>query len=347
MPVKLKPIQHQVIVITGATSGIGLATAELAVERGAKVVLVARNEEALKTIAERLSARGGEVRWVVADVANEGELRRAAELAQNMWGGFDTWVNNAGVSIFGTSETVTRDDQRRLFDTNFWGVVNGSLIATEYLRQHGGALINLGSEASDIAVPLQGVYSASKHAVKAFTDSLRMELEHDGAPVSVTLIKPAAIATPFVEHAKNYMDVEAKLPAPLYAPELVAKAILSAAETPQRDIFVGGAAKMNSLSARFMPRLMDKLGERVFFKQQRTDRPERHPERNSLHQPGADARVRGSHESTVHEHCLYTEAAMHRKTTYAVLGGALAAGTALWVARQRRAQTWRPSWLNK
>ncbi|HEY3699899.1 MAG TPA: SDR family oxidoreductase [Spongiibacteraceae bacterium] len=332
---QLKPIRHQVIVITGATSGIGLATAKLAAERGAKLVLVARNETALKTIAEELSGKGAQARWVVADVADEAELRRAAQVAKEEFGGLDTWINNAGISIFGYNERIALEDHRRLFETNFWGVVNGSLIAAEYLRQSGGAIINLGSEVSDASVPLQGMYAASKHAVKAFTDSLRMELEHDGAPVSVTLIKPAAIATPFVEHAKNYMEVEAKLPPPLYAPELVAKAILSAAQTPQRDIFVGGAAKLTSLGARFAPRLFDKISERIFFRQQRSDRPEQHADRNSLYQPDTDLRVRGNHDASVKESCLYTQAILNKKKTYAIVGGALAATAAVWLSRSQ------------
>jgi hypothetical protein len=131
---------------------------------------------------------------------------------------------------------------QRLFQTNYWGVVHGSLEAVKHMKTRGGgAIINLGSELSDHAVPLQGIYAASKHAVKAFTDSLRMELEKESAPIAVTLIKPAAIDTMFVAHAKNYMDKEPSLPPPVYAPELVAKAILYAAQHPKRDVFVGGA----------------------------------------------------------------------------------------------------------
>src|SRR5213076_34618 len=109
------------------------------------------------------------------------------------FGGFDTWVNNAGVSVYGRIEQVPIEDLRKIFETNFWGVVYGSRIAMEQMKNTGGggALINIGSTLSDRAIPLQGMYSASKHAVKGFTDALRIELESESAPVSVTLIKPA------------------------------------------------------------------------------------------------------------------------------------------------------------
>src|SRR3954466_1499031 len=146
------------------------------------------------------------------------------------FGRIDTWVNNAGVGIWGRIEELSEADMRQLFETNFWGQVYGSLVALSQLRQHGGALINIGSVTSDRSIPLQGIYSASKHAIKGFTDALRMELEEEGAPVSVTLIKPSAIDTPYFQHAKNYMSVQPKPPAPVYAPEVVANAILRAAE---------------------------------------------------------------------------------------------------------------------
>src|SRR5439155_6660231 len=115
------------------------------------------------------------------------------------------------------------EDHQRLMQTNFWGVVHGSTVAARHLRERGGgAIINLGSIVSDRAIPLQGMYSASKHAVKGYTDALRMELEEEGAPIAVTLVKPAGINTPFPRHAKNYMEREATLPPPVYAPEVVA-----------------------------------------------------------------------------------------------------------------------------
>ncbi len=334
MKIQLKKLSTQVIVITGATSGIGLTTARRAAKRGAALVLAARSEDALLRLVEELGKQGTQVAHVVADVGVEQDVRRIAEVAIERFGGFDTWINNAGISIFGRNEDVSLADQRRLFQTNFWGVVHGSLVAVEHLRERGGALINLGSEVSDRALPLQGAYSASKHAVKGFTDSLRMELRAEGAPVSVTLIKPAAIDTMFVEHAKNYMDVEPRLPAPIYAPELAADAILYAAEHPKRDLFVGGAAKLISSSAHYAPRLMDTLMKRFMFRQQRTDVPARDREQNSLHAPGSDLMQRNGQPGHVFESSLYTQAAMHPRPAMVLFVGTGLALFALWRYRQ-------------
>jgi short-subunit dehydrogenase len=321
MKPRLKKVADQVIVITGATSGIGLTTARRAAQRGAKLVLVARNEDALKQLAFELSKRGNEVVHVVADVGIEEDVQRVAQAAQERFGGFDTWVNNAGISIFGRNEDIALEDQRRLFQTNFWGVVYGSLAAVAHLKQHGGAIINLGSEVSDRAVPLQGIYSASKHAVKGFTDSLRLELEEEGAPVSVTLIKPAAVDTMFVEHAKNYLEVEPRLLPPIYAPEVAADAILHAAEHPVRDIFVGGAAKLVSSGAHYVPRVMDSYMKHFLFRQQKSDMPPRDRSQHSLYEAGSNLQERQGQPGHVFESSLYTQAVIHPKTTMALLAG--------------------------
>jgi NAD(P)-dependent dehydrogenase (short-subunit alcohol dehydrogenase family) len=188
MTTTLKPLAEQVIVITGATSGIGLATARLAVERGARVVANGRTAGALEQLEHQLDPRGERAACVAGDVANRADVQRLAEVARERFGGFDTWINNAGASAYGRLEEMTDEDARRIFETNFWGTVYGSLAAVRFLRQRGGALVNVGSTVSDRAIPLQGMYGASKHAVKAFTDALRMELEHDGTPISVTLV---------------------------------------------------------------------------------------------------------------------------------------------------------------
>lgn len=320
---KLKKLSDQVMVLTGATSGIGLVTARQAARRGARLVLAARNAEALNQLSRELNAERECVVCVTADVGQEEDVRKIAQTAIDRFGGFDTWINNAGVSIFGRLSEVSLEDQKRLFDTNFWGVVHGSLIAVEHLKQQGGALINIGSQASDHALPLQGIYSASKHAVKGFTDALRIELEEQQLPVSVTLIKPTSIDTQFVSHAKNYMEVEPQLPAPVYAPETVAEAILFAAGHSRRDISVGTTAKMAALMVKASPRLMDQYLRRLVFNQQRTDQAAI-ARGDSLHHPGVDMKEREGRKGHVCESSLMTKASLYPKTA-----GLLAAGAGL------------------
>lgn len=343
MTVKLKVVSGQVIVITGATSGIGLSTARMAAERGAKLLLIARNEAALKQLTRELSERGCHAVYCAADVANEDDLRQAAERAISRFGRIDTWVNNAGVSIFGRNEDVSRADQRQLFETNFWGVVHGSLLAARYMKAGGGALINIGSAFSDRAAPLQGMYAASKHAVKGFTDSLRVELEHGNAPISVTLIKPASIASTFLAHAKNYMDVHPTLPPPVYAPELVAQAILHAAEHPKREIYVGSASRLLHATAYHFPQLLDKGMKRLMFPLQRTNKPPRPSGQNNLYSAGEDMAERTDVYRHVRETSFYTAGTLHPNRTRLLLLGCLGLA-AVWRLRRRHAQV--GAWLD-
>ena len=324
---KLKNISEQTIVITGASSGIGLTTARMAAEQGAKLVLIARNESALSELANQINANGGRAIFIAADVADENALREAANRAKAEFGGFDTWVNNAGGAIYGKITDVTNEDSRRLFETNFWGVVYGSRIAVEHLREKGGALINIGSEVSDIAVPLIGMYAASKHAVKGFTDAFRMEIEADKLPISVTLIKPTAIHTPFPEHAKNYMDFEPTLPPPVYAPELVAEAILHCAQNQVRDFFVGEAAAAHSAMAAYAPRLTDKLMAATGESQQDSGKPSNPNRPEGLYETHSDLRERGAQDRYVLENSLYQKAKIHP-----VVSGALAIGAGIGIA---------------
>jgi NADP-dependent 3-hydroxy acid dehydrogenase YdfG len=161
-----KALKDQVIVITGASSGIGLATARMAAKRGARVVMAARNETDLNNAAEEIRANGGRVVAVPTDVSDENAVDRLGEAALLEFGAIDTWVNNAGLSIYGKLSEVPLADKRKMFDINFWGVVHGCRTALKLMRDRGGVLINIGSEVSDVAIPLQGMYSASKHAVK-------------------------------------------------------------------------------------------------------------------------------------------------------------------------------------
>jgi short-subunit dehydrogenase len=340
MGLTLKKLNEQVMVITGATSGIGLVTARMAAENGAKLVLAARNEEALKKLTEEINSSGGEAIYVVADVGREGDIKKIAAEAINKFGDFDTWVNNAGVSIYGKIEDVPTEDFRQLFETNFWGVVYGSITAAKHLRLTGGALINVGSSLSDRAIPLQGMYSASKHAVKGFTDAFRMELEADGAPISISLIKPAAIDTPYKDHAKNYLGVKAENPPPVYAPETVAEAILHCAENPTRDVFVGAGGKAISFFGEYAPRTTDKMMETTMIELQKTDQPLDWNPREGLYESNDDSlRERGGYKGHVSESSLYTKATMHPVLAGAATGAVLALGAGLAYSLLKRNQT--------
>jgi NAD(P)-dependent dehydrogenase (short-subunit alcohol dehydrogenase family) len=276
MKLRLKSLPEQVLVITGASSGIGLVTAKMAAEEGARVVLASRNENDLKTAVEDIHHNGGEAVYVVADVADPRDVERIAETAIQAFGRIDTWVNNAGVALYGPIMDLDLEDMRRQFDVLYWGVVHGCRTAVLHLAEDGGALINVASVLADRSVPLQGNYCAAKHAVKGFTDTLRMELEAEGFPISVTLIKPTSIDTPLFDKAKTLLEVEPQPVPPVYAPEIVARAILDCAQKPVREIYVGGAGRAMTAATGLAPRISELVLEKTGFEKQKSDIPASH-----------------------------------------------------------------------
>jgi short-subunit dehydrogenase len=295
MKAQLKPLSQQVIVITGASSGHGLETAQRAAAGGARVVLIARDGDALARARDQIRAAGGTAVTFVADVGQEEEVERAAAFAIDSFGGFDTWVNNAGIGVYAAALDTPTADHRQVFETNYWGLVYGSLAALRHLKDKpgGGALINVGSINSDMPAPVISSYTASKHAVKGFTDSLRLEMLAAEVPVSITLIKPSPIATPFPQHGRNLTGYKAQLPPPLYAPSLVAEAILDAAQHPRRSVTVGGLGKIQVLGAALMPLLFDRIASNMG--PLLTDRTRPVPKKpGNLYQPdGKDGHVEG------------------------------------------------------
>lgn len=321
----LKPLREQVMVITGASSGIGLVTARMAGERGAKLVLVARNEPALRQLADEFNRMAPHTAIpVVADVGDEAANDAIVQRAVQQFGRIDTWVNNAGVGLYGELLVTPTADSRKLFETNFWGVVYGSLAAARHMQSRDdgsrGAIINIGSEVSDRAVILIGMYSASKHAVKGFTDALRMELEVSRAPISVTLVKPSATDTPFPNHAQNLLDREPMLPDPVYDPVLVAEAILYAAQTPVRDIYPTGAGLKTAIQGALMPRLTDWFMERNYLDKQRSKHPPWRQD-DALHRPTTGLNERGHPRRGVRQISAYGLARRHPYLSSAIALG--------------------------
>ena len=338
MAVTLKPLAEQVMVIVGGSSGIGLATARRAAAAGARVVLAARNSEALDQIVVAIRNTGGKATALDLDIADAGAAERLRDHALETFGRIDTWVNDAAAALYGRLDDVTMDEHRRVFDVGYFGLVEASLIAARHLtKDGGGALINLGSVLSHRAIPLQGPYCAMKAAVMQFTDALRMELEQAGAPVSVTLIKPAAIDTMYPEHARNKLDAPARLPQPLYDAELVAKAICFAATHPRRSLVVGGGGLALTTLAPALPGLADKAMEWIGGEvSQTTDVPPAPGTSDNLFEPKVDGRVAGNLDPLVRRTSLTLEAQMHPLATAAVLGSIVAAGLFLWAREEGR-----------
>jgi short-subunit dehydrogenase len=339
MTPRLLPLHEQVIVITGASSGIGLVTARRAAARGASVVLAARNARDLSKAVDDIRHDGGRAIHVVADVAEREQVENVADAALREFGRIDTWVNNAAVSMYGRITQLSVADMRRQMDVNYWGQVYGSLTAVRHLRSSGGALINVGSALCDRAIPLQANYCAAKHALKAFTDALRMELEEEGVPISVTLVKPASVDTPFFDKAKTYLDVEPQPVPPVYAPEVVSEVILEAAEHPIRELIAGGSgAKLSA--ARFTPRLADLYMERWTFTSQQTATPV-NGRPDNLYRPVADDGGERGHNWKGHTRrsSVYTRAFLYPRaaaTVSSALALAVGAGVVAWHNRRRR-----------
>lgn len=240
-----KPLHDQIVVITGASSGIGRQTAIDFAQHGALVVLAARNEMALQETAAEVIRRGGQAHVVVTDVAQWDQTQNLAREAIARFGRIDTWVNNASVAEYASIEQTTIEEFARIMDVNYMGVVHGTKAALPWMiEQGGGTIINVGSILSEVYVPFLGAYTAAKHAVKGFTDTLRLELAHDRSSINVVLIMPATINTPFFNHARSKLGVLPRPFPPAYPPDIVARSIVYAAQHPQREIIVGGAGRM-------------------------------------------------------------------------------------------------------
>jgi short-subunit dehydrogenase len=280
------PLDKQVVVITGASQGIGRETALRFAANGASVVAAARNEEALRELAGQIERRGGRAEAVVADVAVYPDVERIGARAIERFGRVDTWVNNAAVSIYATVEQLDPTEMERLVEVNLLGQMYGSKVAVGLMKpRRQGTIVNVGSALSDRAIPLQSAYVASKHGVAGFTEALRLELMHERAGIDVVLILPSSIDTPLFDWARSKLGVQPMPVPPVYQPRVVAEAICHAAEHGGREIVVGGWGKLLILGQRLSPSLLDRYmlqGGRA-FEQQKTHRPD--DRRDNLFEP--------------------------------------------------------------
>ena len=308
MKINLKPIHEQVVVVFGASSGIGRETALQFARQGARVVVSARNSAGLDSLVQEIRSTGGEATAVAADATDFEQVHRVADIAAETYGRIDTWVHTAAVSIYATFDQTTPDEFKRVIEVNLVGQAYGAMAALPYLKREGrGALIHISSLEARRSFPFQSAYAASKHGVEGFLESLRMELDHAGHAISVTNVLPASINTPLFDKARTKLGVMPKGVPPFYEPALVAEVILHAAEHPVREVAVGGSARMLIMNQSISRRISDAMVKQLGFKGQQTDIPKSPDAPDNLFKPinGYD-RVSGAFGDEVKPFSLYT-----------------------------------------
>jgi short-subunit dehydrogenase len=255
-----RPIYEQVVVLVGASSGMGRESAKRFAQAGAKVVLAARNEPALFDAADEIRAAGGVAHVVPTDVTYVEDLDKLVSETLATFGRIDTWVNLASTSVYAVVEETTNEEYEQVLRTNVLGTIAACKAVLPVMKQQGfGTIINFVSVLSYMSVPLMSAYVTSKHAVLGFTDSLRMELKGENRPIQLTIILPAGINTPFFNHARSKIGVQPKPTPPVYSPELAAWAVVQAAQTPKREVYIGGASNLFVLMQRFTPALLEQV----------------------------------------------------------------------------------------
>jgi len=328
---RLKPIHEQVVVLMGASSGIGREAALRFAPRGAKVVLSARSLPELEALAEEIRAAGGTATAVAAEVTEFEQVRDVAERAVTEYGRLDTWVHLAGVGLWAPFEETSPAEWKRVLDVNLNGQAYGAMAALPYLRDGGGgALIHVSSVEACIAMPFQTAYAASKHGMHGFLKSLRLELERERVPISVTEIMPPGTNTPIFDEARTRIGTKPKPFPPIYEASVPAEAILYAAEHPVREMVPGGLCKAGVVAQGVAPRLMDVFLRWQGFHTQKTDEPKTDQAPTSLFEPLPNGdRIQGSLSGQARSWSTYGWLERHPGVKGALL--VAAAGSAMWL----------------
>jgi NAD(P)-dependent dehydrogenase (short-subunit alcohol dehydrogenase family) len=334
-----RPVSQQVIVITGAGSGIGRETALTFASRGASVVVAARSQGALDSLVTEVERLGGRGIAVPTDVSEYEQVEALAGRAVEEFGRIDTWVNNAGISTYGTVEQMAPEELRRVVEVDLLGQIYGMKAALPHLKSTGdGVLINVSSALAKRGVALQAAYCAAKHGIVGFAEALRLELQLEGSRVAVVDVLPSSINTPLFGHARSRVGVLPMPIPPVYEPKVVADAIVAAAERPVRTVFAGGMGKLLDLGQRISPALVDRylLGPGKVVDNQLTDRPDDGVD-NVDGPADGDGTTTGQFGQKSRSRSLYTELlGLHPNRARAVVGATVATGAALLARAARR-----------
>jgi NAD(P)-dependent dehydrogenase (short-subunit alcohol dehydrogenase family) len=271
---QLKPVNEQVVVLVGASSGIGRAAALKFANKGAKVLVAARDESGLKSLVEQIKREGGTATYIVADVAEFEQVKAIADKAVAEYGRVDTWVNLAAVSLYATFEDTEPEEFKQIIEVNLMGQVYGAKVALPLLKREGrGSLICISSIEAKRALPYQSAYTSSKHGVEGFVECLRLEIKKEKLPINIVNVMPASINTPFFAKARTKLGVKPAPMPPVYEPEVVADTILFGAEHFVRDLHAGGAGAGFLFMQGISPSLVDSFLLRVAFRGQKTTTP--------------------------------------------------------------------------
>ena len=278
----------QTVVITGASGGIGRATARLYGQRGANVALIARGEKGLAAAASDVERAGGKALALPADVADHRQVNDAAARAEEHFGPIGTWINVAFASVFAQFAEITPEEFRRVTEVSYLGYVNGTMAALARMRRRNqGTIVQVGSALSERSIPLQSAYCGAKHAINGFTSSLRCELLHEHSGVKVTVVQMPAVNTPQFSWVRSKLPRHPQPVPPIYQPEVAARGVLYAADHPERrQYWVGASTVATLLANRLVPGLLDRYLARTGYDSQQTgDREEDHDRAGNLWQP--------------------------------------------------------------
>jgi NAD(P)-dependent dehydrogenase (short-subunit alcohol dehydrogenase family) len=330
-------MSSQVVVITGASAGVGRALARHYAARGASIGLIARGRDGLEATLREVEGLGGRGVVCMADVADAEQIETAAHTIEQTFGALDIWINNAMASVFSPVREMTANEFRRVTEVTYLGVVHGTLAALRRMlpRDH-GSIVQVGSALAYRGIPLQSAYCAAKHAVQGFCDSLRSELLHDGSHVSLTMVQLPALNTPQFDWVKSRLPNRAQPVPPIFQPELAAEAIAWAAESRRREAWVGLPTVKAILGDRVAPGLLDRFLARVGYDSQQTSEPEDPARPDNLWVPvSGDHGAHGRFDARARPDSLQVWAIQHRRELAALAGTAAGVMALLTYGRAR------------
>ena len=324
------------VVVTGASSGVGRATARAFGARGANVGLVARGRDGLDAAAKEVEQAGGRALVLALDVADADAVAAAAGRVESELGPIDVWVNCAMAAVLAPVKETTAAQLRRVTEVTYLGYVHGTLAALgRMLPRDRGVIVQVGSALSHRAIPLQAGYCAAKHAIKGFTEALRCELIHDRSGVRVTMVQLPGLNTPQFDQVATTLDRHTQPVTPIYQPEVAARAVLWAAEHPRREVYVGAPTPLVIWAGRLVPGLVDRYLARTNIEAQQTDEPIPADRPSYLWDPlPGDRGAHGRFDDVAHQRSLQLVLATHRGAAMSLL--ALAAAGSVALRQQRR-----------